>query len=182
MYYNSVDYPLRWQLMRELAKNYMSIGVYMSAYELLVDVELWEDCILCLFLGGRATQAEQLANEQLTKNPGQQPPGILCLLGDIKKDHTYYIKAYEASKGKYPRALRSLARYHFFQGEFAQAIENYEKALAINRLYPDAWFTLGCAYMRTSDWQNAIYAFGNSISIDDQNAEGWCNIASCYMQ
>jgi len=36
--------------------------------------------------------------------------------------------------------------------------------------------------MRTSDWQNAIYAFGNSISIDDQNAEGWCNIASCYMQ
>ena len=36
--------------------------------------------------------------------------------------------------------------------------------------------------MRKKDWTNAVYAFGNSISIDDQNAEGWCNIASCYMQ
>jgi hypothetical protein len=49
--------------MRELSKNYISIGVFMSAYELLSEVELWEDCILCLFLGGRATQAEQLASE-----------------------------------------------------------------------------------------------------------------------
>lgn len=54
-YYPALDYPFRWQIMRELAKNYMSIGVFMSAYELLIDVELWEDCILCLFMGGRAT-------------------------------------------------------------------------------------------------------------------------------
>jgi tetratricopeptide (TPR) repeat protein len=78
--------------------------------------------------------------------------------------------------------MRSLARYHFFQGDFPKSIEFYEKALSINRLYADAWFTLGCAYMRTSDWKNAVYAFGNSISIDDQNAEAWCNIASCQMQ
>lgn len=41
--------------MRELAKDYMSIGVFISAYELLLEVELWEDCILCLFMGGRGT-------------------------------------------------------------------------------------------------------------------------------
>jgi hypothetical protein len=63
MYYEALNYPMRWQLMRELSKNYISIGVFMSAYELLSEVELWEDCILCLFLGGRATQAEQLASE-----------------------------------------------------------------------------------------------------------------------
>jgi Tfp pilus assembly protein PilF len=27
-----------------------------------------------------------------------------------------------------------------------------------------------------------VFAFGVSISIDDQNAEAWCNIASCQMQ
>lgn len=63
--------------------------------------------------------------------------------------------------------MRSLARYHFFQNDFKKSIECYETALAINRLFPDAWFTLGCAYMREGDWQNAIFAFGNSISIDD---------------
>lgn len=36
--------------------------------------------------------------------------------------------------------------------------------------------------MRIEDWKNAIFAFGTSISIDDQNAEGWCNIASCYLR
>jgi hypothetical protein len=45
-------------MMRELAKSYQSMGVFISAYELLLEVELYEDCILCLFLGGRATQAE----------------------------------------------------------------------------------------------------------------------------
>jgi hypothetical protein len=42
-------------LQRELAKDYMNLGVYISAYELLLEVQLYEDCILCLFLGGRAT-------------------------------------------------------------------------------------------------------------------------------
>lgn len=41
--------------MRELAKSYMDMGVFISAYELLLEVELFEDCILALFLGGRAT-------------------------------------------------------------------------------------------------------------------------------
>jgi tetratricopeptide (TPR) repeat protein len=78
--------------------------------------------------------------------------------------------------------MRSLGRYHFFQQDYKKAIECYERALSINRLYADSWFTLGCSYMRSADWKNAIYSFGTSISIDDQNAEGWCNIASCYMQ
>jgi tetratricopeptide (TPR) repeat protein len=133
--------------MRELAKNYMSIGVFLSAYELLSEVELYEDCILCLFSGGRQTQAEELAEQQLAK--GEQSPAILCLMGDIKKDHTYYERAWETSKHRYARAMRSLARYHYFQTDFKKAIECFETALAINRLYKDAWFTLGCAYMRT---------------------------------
>jgi hypothetical protein len=39
----------------------MSIGVYVSAYEILRDVELYEDCILAMFMSGRATLAENLA-------------------------------------------------------------------------------------------------------------------------
>ena len=159
----------------------MGMGVFISAYELLLEVELYEDCILSLFLGGRASQAEKLASETLAKSKISSP-GILCLLGDIKKDHTFYIRAWEESNHKFARAMRSLGRFHFFQSDFQKSIDCYEKALAINRLYQDAWFTLGCAYMRIQDWKNAVYAFGNSISIDDQNAEGWCNIASCQMQ
>jgi len=72
-----------------------------------------------------------------------------------------------------------LGRYYFFENDFQRAIENFEKALAINRLYPDTWFTLGCAYMRVKDYKNAIFSFGNVVSIDDRKTDAWANIASC---
>lgn len=103
-------------------------------------------------------------------------------MGDIKKDPSYYEKAWEVSNKKFARAMRSLARQHYFRGEFKQSIDCYEQALAINRLYADSWFTLGCAYMRTEEWKSAVYSFGVSVSIDDQNAEGWANISTCYMR
>ncbi len=49
----------------------MSIGVYVSAYELLREVELYEDCITAMFMAGRSALAEQLANERLEKGEQQ---------------------------------------------------------------------------------------------------------------
>jgi hypothetical protein len=43
----------------------MKIGVYVSAYEMLREVELYEDCILAMFMAGRSGLAEELANERL---------------------------------------------------------------------------------------------------------------------
>ena len=37
------------------------MGVYVSAYELLREVELYEDCILAMYMAGRSTLAENLA-------------------------------------------------------------------------------------------------------------------------
>lgn len=66
-YYHATNYPLLWQMQRELAKSYMKVGVYVSAYELLKEVELYEDCILAMFMAGRSGLAEELAHERLQK-------------------------------------------------------------------------------------------------------------------
>jgi hypothetical protein len=95
-YFEASGYPLYWQLQKELAKSYMKLGVYVSAYELLREVELYEDCILAMFLAGRSGLAESLANERLAQS-AQQRPLILCLLGDMKKDPSYYEQAWEVS-------------------------------------------------------------------------------------
>jgi len=166
-------------MQRELAKRYMGIGVFMSAFELLKQVGLWEDCITCLFSAGRTSQAEQMAQEKLAK---KRTPQILCLLGDIKRDPKFYKEAWEVSGQKSARAMRSLARNHFYRGEFKEAIECYTKALAISRLYPESWYALGCAHMRLEEWKDAIFAFGVAISIDEGQAEAWANVAACYMQ
>ena len=38
-------YPFKWQLQAELGKMYMGIGVFVSAYELFNEVELFEEAI-----------------------------------------------------------------------------------------------------------------------------------------
>lgn len=105
----------------------------------------------------------------------------MCLMGDMKRDFTWYSRAWEESGGKCAKAMRYLGRYYFDKGEFDDSIVCYEKALVVNKLYPDAWFTLGCAYMKISDFKNGAYSFAQVVSIDDRNTEAWANTANCYV-
>ena len=98
----------------------------------------------------------------------------------MKKDESFYVRAWEESNQKCARAMRSLGRAQFQKGNFAEAVESFNKGLAINRLYKDAWFTCGCAHMRLEQFEKAIFAFGNVVSIDEQQTEAWGNIANCY--
>ena len=47
--------------MKQLGDLYQEMGMFVSAYELLNEVELTEDAIKCLFLAGRETQALKMA-------------------------------------------------------------------------------------------------------------------------
>lgn len=53
----ATGYPFHWQMQRELAKLYMNMGVFVTAYEMLREVELYEDCITAMFMAGRSTLA-----------------------------------------------------------------------------------------------------------------------------
>jgi tetratricopeptide (TPR) repeat protein len=64
--------------------------------------------------------------------------------------------------------MRNLGKYYFYEKEYKTSIECFEKALGVNKLYPDTWFTLGCAYMRLEDYKGASFAFGSCLSIDDR--------------
>lgn len=45
----------------------------------------------------------------------------MCILGDIKKDPTYYEMALESSNNRSLRALRSLGTYYFSLKDFDKA-------------------------------------------------------------
>jgi len=111
----ALNYPYRYQLSRNLAQFFMTLGVYMSAYELLKQVDLMEEAIKCLFLAGRETQAFELAQKILATKKTDEA-GILCMLGDIKRDPSYYEQSWEASGRKFARAKRCMARTKFARG------------------------------------------------------------------
>lgn len=106
---------------------------------------------------------------------------MMCLMGEMKSDHTYWERAWEESGHKCAKSMRFLGRYYFFENDFEKSIECFEKGLAINKLYPPSWFTLGCAYMRIKKYKEASYSFGNVISIDGRDTDAWANIASCQI-
>jgi tetratricopeptide (TPR) repeat protein len=169
---------MSWGVKLELARNYAKIGVHMSAFELLKTIGMHEEAIKSLYLAGRESRAIAMADE-LMETSTIKNYNLLCLLGDLKRDHTWYERAWEESGHKCSKAMRYLGQFRFNKGEFKEAIECFEKALAVNRLYPDAWFTLGCCYMRTGDIKNAIYSFSSVVTIDDRQSDAWANLASC---
>ena len=117
----------------------------MSAYELLRSVKMDEEAVKCLYLGGRQTQAIALADELMKTSKGLHNFNLMCLIGEIKRDHTMWIRAWDESNGRCAKAMRSLGRYYFFENMLPESEECFQKSLILNKLYPDSWFTMGCA-------------------------------------
>jgi tetratricopeptide (TPR) repeat protein len=177
-YVFSVGYPLRHWLKVELAEMYMKIGAVMSAFQEFEVVEMWEEAVECLILGNYSTRASELAKEKLQE---KRTPRMLCALGDITNDVGFYLEAWDLSRHKCTRAQRTLGKREFDKGNYPQAVEHYKKALEINPLYPNIWFTLGCAYMKLKNWPDACSTFQKLICVDPNLAEGWNNLAACHI-
>ena len=175
----SIDYPFLFQNKKKYAEMFMGYGSTMTAFEIFKDLELWEDAINCLFIADKVQQAKDLANERMKINP---EPSVLCALGELMKDEKYFLEALTLSNGKYTKAYRSLGYFYFGKNQIDKAIENFEKALDINPLFPNIWFTLGCLYLSKRLFEKSIYAFNQSLSIDDESAEAWANLGISFSQ
>ena len=105
-----------------------------------------------------------MVRQQLQLHP---TPKLWCVLGDLTRDPGCYEMAW-ASSNHYSRAQRSLGFYYMSKGEIAEATSHFELALSINSLYPNTWFTLGCAYMKLEGWDKALSAFSFVVNISPE--------------
>jgi tetratricopeptide (TPR) repeat protein len=94
----------------------------------------------------------------------------------------HYTKAWEVSKHTSSRAMRSLGSLHFSKGEYTEAIECLKAALEINPQYARVWFTLGVCYVRLERWNEAKDAFRREVGVDEEDGEGWNNLAAVYLR
>ncbi|KAJ3155657.1 hypothetical protein HDU89_006631 [Geranomyces variabilis] len=176
----SIELPPKWEMERELGERFVSLGATRSALDIFERLEMWEDAISCYQMMEQPKKAEAIIQERLKVTP--RSPKLHCLLGDIRADPSYYELAWSLSEGRYARAMRSLGAHYFKLGEWAKAIECYHRALAINSLFENSWFVMGCAAMRAEDWDQAVRAFSRVTSLDHENGEAWNNLASVYVR
>ena len=206
LYFHSIPLPSKWEMERELALRYLSIGVVKSALEIFERLEMWEEVVKCWQVMDRQDQAiaivrdllqgrKEEADSVISKGKdvsaarrswldGAREAKLWCLLGDLEPEHavTHYEQAWRLSKETSGCAMRSLGGYYFAQGEYASAVPCLLKAVAINPLLSRPWFILGCAYVRMENWEGGREAFSRCVAIDDEDAESWNNLATIYLR
>jgi tetratricopeptide (TPR) repeat protein len=110
---HSLAFPPRWELQRDLADRYRSLGVIGSAKVIYEELQMWDDTVECYTLLDQRNRAETIIRKELTRRP---TPTMWCCLGDIKEGIEQlrcYERAWVLSDGRLARAKRSLGR-HFF--------------------------------------------------------------------
>ena len=78
--------------------------------------------------------------------------------------------------------MRSLGGYFFAREEYAEAVRCLWRAVAINPLFVWSWFILSCACVCEENWEGAREAFAHCVTIDDEDAESWNNLARVYLR
>ncbi|KAG2143622.1 hypothetical protein DEU56DRAFT_900203 [Suillus clintonianus] len=206
LYFHSIPLPSKWEMERELALRFLTLGVVKSALEIFERLEMWEEVVKCWqsmemtdravaivrdLLEGRKEEAESvilrgkdLPSPRRGKLDSARQAKLWCLLGDLEPDNAveHYERAWALSKETSGRAMRSLGGYYFARGEFEKAIPCLQRAVKINPLLSRSWFILGCAYIRLENWEGARDSFSRCVSIDDEDGESWNNLASMYLR
>lgn len=206
LYFHSLPLPSKWELERELAMRLLSLGVIKSALEIFQRLEMWEEVVKCWqalerpdmgisivrdLLEGRKEESETIAlrgkastdvRRQLFDSTREAK--LWCLLGDLesKSSFEHYNRAWVISKETSGRAMRSLGGYHFTHGDYTNAIDCLQKAVAINPLLSRPWFILGCSAIKLERWDDARKAFARCVAIDDEDGESWNNLATVYLR
>jgi tetratricopeptide (TPR) repeat protein len=213
---HALPLPSKWELERELALRFLSLGVVKSALEIFERLEMWEEAVRCwqaieqrdravalvrdLLEGRRAEADVVLARGKATATAAASEDDdtgrrrakidvarearLWCLLGELEpeKSREHFERAWEVSGQTSGRAMRALGGYFFARGDYAEAVRCLRRAVAINPLFARSWFILGCACVREEDWEGAREAFARCVTIDDEDAESWNNLASVYLR
>lgn len=176
----AVPYPSEWELDRQQGRLFAGLGAFKTAAAIFERRTMWDEYAACLVQLGERQQAENVILDQLERQPAS--PKMLCLLGDLRGDALCYERAWEVSKGKFARAMRSLGMHHVRAGANEEAICCFERALELNSLFDRIWFLLGCTAMQVGDWSKALTAFSRATALDDDNADAWNNLAAVHLQ
>ena len=202
-HFHGISLPSKWEMQKELATRFLSIGVVKSALEVFEKLEMWEHVVRCWqsmerpdkgiaivkdLLEGRKAEADVVLSRgrasRTTKLDVVREAKLWCLLGDMEPANAvrHYTHAWEISSHTSARAVRSLGGYHFARDEYTEAKDFLKKAVVINPLLSRTWFVLGCACLKLEDWEEARQAFYRCVTIDDEDAESWNNLASVYLR
>jgi tetratricopeptide (TPR) repeat protein len=108
---------------------------------------------------------------------GQRTIAQSAVWRDSESLWTYVIKAFP---GRVPVAHNNLGVLYDGRGLHDKALEEYEKAIAINPAFADARANLGVAYKRRGNYEKAIEEYQKALAANPNMAEARTNLGLAY--
>uniref|UniRef100_A0A5K3EQB8 TPR_REGION domain-containing protein n=2 Tax=Mesocestoides corti TaxID=53468 RepID=A0A5K3EQB8_MESCO len=172
--------PACWQIELSHAKLLTRIGSTKSALDIYLRWQQWDDIIASYTALGKRDLAEKVIRERIAS--GHETPDLYCCLGDVTGDRSHYETAWEHSKHRSARAVRTLGYLAFkLDKDLTKAAEYFETSLLLNRFQVNLWFTLGCCYLQLRDFPKSERAFRFCVTLEPDNFEAWNNLASAVI-
>lgn len=175
----------QWTMDAKLAEKYMSLGVLKSAIEIYERLNMVVEAALCYAAVDNEQEAERMLVERLKTHP--EDARAISILGDIKQDPAYWLKAWEV--GRYAKAKASLSKYYYspppgsgLTRNLQLALENMQDCLTANPLSYENWFFYGCCGLEGQQYELASEAFTRCVSLDDTNSHAWSNLATALLK
>ena len=180
-YFHQLPLPAKWEMERELAKRYLSLGITRSALEIFTRLEMWEDVVGCLQRLEKEEEAERVVKDLLegrkiesdllpVLNRASTSEGrrsnltsareakLWCLLGDIA-----------LAKDAEPGAARDAAAKH------------YDKAWEISKNSSSrAMRSLGALRMGQGRYEDAAECLEKALAINPLYARTWFSLGVCW--
>ena len=179
-YLYCIVYPAQYELKRDLAFKYLRCQVFMSALNYFRELELWDEVVTCYQLMSKPQRAEMVVRDQLVRSG--ETPYMLTSLADLTRKEEYYEQAWTLSRGRFPRAKRTLGKICYDRGDYQQCIRHLDEALAVHPLVATAWYLKGIACMRIDNWVESLDAFVRCVQQDMEIGEAYANMGAIHMR
>lgn len=183
-YIFQIFFPALYRLKKELAGVYLRLGAARSAKQLYEELGMWYKVVKCLVIEKQVEKARALLDEKIGSEG--ETPELLCAQADIEDNIEekirLYTRAWEVSKGRFPRAKRNLGKIAMDEKDYNLAIKHYTDALEKNPQYGFAWFRLGCCALFTENFELAQRCFTRVTFLHPDDGEAWSNLATSCLK
>ncbi|XXQ37831.1 Tetratricopeptide repeat [Plasmodiophora brassicae] len=162
------------------AEHLERMALHAAALSIYTDLDVWEPMMrLHVRLGRRAEAQAMLEARMEAYGP---TPRLQCILGDVTMDAQWYHRAWDLSERRYARAKRALGEIDFGACRWRACIDHFREALAINPMFPKAWYAMGYAAMQVKDFPTAVTAFARCVKLTPENGDAQNNLAAAYLE
>jgi tetratricopeptide (TPR) repeat protein len=185
-FFHQLPLPSKWEMEKELATRFISLGVTRSALEIFSRLEMWEDAVGCLqrleleeeaekivrdLLEGRKIESElvpvmkrpNMSEGRLIKLTSAREAKLWCLLGDLA------LNSYNATKD--PEDAKK------------NAIAHYEKAWEVSgHTSSRAMRSMGSLKFGLGDFEASIPCLQHAVDINPLYARVWFTMGVSYVK